>query len=50
MQGYFWTLCCPSECLVVIKFYDIMLLSFFLQGLVDSDVRGKVRFSFKSKG
>lgn len=48
MHGYFWTQHQPSECLVVIKFYDTMLL--FLQGLLDPDVRGKLRFNFKSKG
>lgn len=49
MKGYFWTLHCPRECLVVIKFYYIILLS-FLQELLDCDVRRRVRFGFKSKG
>lgn len=49
MKGYFWALHFPTECLVVIKCYDTMLLS-FLQGLLECDVRGKVRFDFKSKG
>lgn len=36
----------------MIKFYDTMLLFFFLQGLLDSDLKRKVRFrfNFKSKG
>lgn len=42
---------CPSICLGFKKFYCIKLFSFFFwQGLPDSDVRGKVRFGFKSKG
>lgn len=53
MRCYIWALHCPLMCLGLIQFYCIELFSlffFFCQGLPDSDVRGKVRFSFKSKG